>query len=137
NSIAGGCPFQAGTAGYVSFPEPVQGDEVRAKPEKFAEHFNQARLFYESQSPPEQRHIAAAFRFELSKCILPAIRRRTVSMLRNVSEELAAQVATGLGMELPPPMPRALPDEVVPEVETSAALSQMARPGEGDIRSRR
>jgi len=137
NSMAGGCPFQAGGAGFVSFPEPAQGDEVRAKPEKFAEHFNQARLFYESQSEAEQRHIAAAFRFELSKVTIPAIRRRTVAMLRNASEELAAEVAKGLGMELPLAMPRALQEEVVPEVTESPALSQMARPGEGGIRSRR
>jgi len=137
NSIAGGCPFQAGPAGYVPFPEPVQGDEVRAKPEKFAEHFNQARLFYESQSEAEQRHIAAAFRFELSKVTIPAIRERTVSMLRNASEALAAEVAAGLGMPLPPPMPRALEEDVVPEVEVSPALSQMARPGDAGIRSRR
>jgi len=137
NSIAGGCPFQAGSAGYVSFPEPVHGEEVRAKLEKFAEHFNQARLFYESQSEPEQRHIAAAFRFELSKVTIPAIRERTVSMLRNASEELAAEVAAGLGMPLPPPMPRALEEEVAPEVDVSPALSQMSRPGEAGVRSRR
>src|SRR5690606_9389312 len=137
NSIAGGCPFQAGSAGFVSFPEPVQGDEVRAKPEKFAEHSNQARLFWNSQSPAEQRHIAAAFRFELSKVTSPAIRRRTVAMLRNVSEELAAEVAEGLGMELPPAMPRVLQEEVEPEVTESPPLSQLFRPGEGGIRSRR
>src|SRR5690554_4002832 len=137
NSIAGGCPFQAGSAGYVSFPEPVHGEEVRAKPEKFAEHFNQVWLFYESQSEPEQRHIAAAFRFELSKVTIPAIRERTVSMLCNASEELAAEVAAGLGMPLPPPMPRALEEEVAPEVDVSPALSQMSRPGEAGVRSRR
>src|SRR5690606_38569957 len=137
NSMAGGCPFQAGGAGFVSFPEPVQGDEIRAKPEKFAEHFNQARLFYESQSETEQRHIAAAFRFELSKVTIPAIRRRTVAMLRNASEELAAEVAAGLGMELPPAMPRAIDHEVEPEITRSPPLSQTFRPGEGGIRSRR
>lgn len=137
NSMAGGCPFQAGGAGFVSFPEPVQGDEIRAKPEKFAEHFNQARLFYESQSEAEQRHIAAAFRFELSKVTIPAIRRRTVAMLRNASEELAAEIAEGLGMELPPPMPRAIEHKVEAEVTQSPPLSQTFRPGEGGIRSRR
>src|SRR5690606_27550482 len=67
NSMGGGCPFQSGVAGFVPFPEPVQHDEVRGKPEKFAEHFNQASLFFNSQSAPEQAHIIAAFRFELSK----------------------------------------------------------------------
>ena len=129
NSLGGGCPFQAGAAGYVSFPEPVQQDEVRGKPEKFAEHYNQAAMFYNSQSPVEKAHIAAAFRFELSKLTVPAIRRRVVSMLRNVSDDLAAQVAEGLGMPMPDPMPRALPEAPKPEVDKSAPLSMFARPG--------
>nr|WP_289241761.1 catalase-related domain-containing protein [Delftia sp.] len=37
--------------------------------------------------------MAAAFRFELSKVTVPAIRERMVSSLRNVFEELANQVA--------------------------------------------
>ena len=60
---------------HVSFTEQDQG-KVRAKPELFAEHYNQARLFYESQSKVEQAHIVAAFRFELSKVTVPAIRTR-------------------------------------------------------------
>lgn len=137
NSLAGGCPFQAGAAGFVSFAEPAQGDEVRAKPEKFAEHYAQATLFYDSQSPAERRHIADAFRFELSKVTVPAVRQRVVSMLRNASEELAVEVARGLGMPLPPKMPRASTAEATPEVSLSPALSLLARPGEGGIRTRK
>ena len=137
NSLAGGCPFQAGGAGFVSFPEPVEQDEVRGKPEKFAEHFNQAALFFNSQTPIEQAHIAAAFRFELSKLTVPAIRERVVSMIRNASEELAAQVADGLGMDLPAAMPRALPKPPKAEVAGSEALSMFARPGQGGIATRK
>jgi catalase len=55
----GGCPFQAGAAqGFVSVPARIRADEeqgkVRAKPEKFADHYTQATLFYESQTPVEQ-----------------------------------------------------------------------------------
>lgn len=137
NSLAGGCPFQAGSAGFVSFPEPVEQDEVRGKPEKFAEHFNQASLFFDSQTSAEQAHIAAAFRFELSKLTVPSIRRRVVSMLRNVSEDLAAQVAEGLGMDLPQPMPRALARPPKPEVDKSDFLSLSSHPGDGSIASRK
>jgi catalase len=49
----------------------VQEDKVRGKPEKFGEHYAQATLFYESQTPVERAHIAAAFRFELSKLRYP------------------------------------------------------------------
>ena len=138
NSLAGGCPFQAGAAqGFVSVPARIQAQEaqgkVRAKPEKFADHYTQAQLFYASQSPVEQAHIAAAFRFELSKVTVPAVRERMVASLRNVSDALAQQVAAGLGMEvLPPAMPRALEKPAAPEVTTSAALSLFARPGSGD-----
>jgi catalase len=136
NSLGGGCPFQAGAAGFQSFPEPVQGDKVRAKPEKFADHFSQATLFWNSQTPYEKAHIVRGFRFELTKVQVPAIRRRTVSMLRNVAEELAQAVADGLGMPLPKAMPR-LVEPPPPEVTTSPALSLTARPGKGDIRGRR
>ena len=136
NSLAGGCPFQAGTMGFESFPEAVAEDKVRGKPAKFAEHYAQATLFYDSQTPVEQAHIASAFRFELSKVGVPAIRERMVSSLVNVSEELAAEVAAGLGMEVPEAMPRALEAPGKPEVATSPALSLTAMPGECGIRTR-
>jgi catalase len=137
NSLGGGCPFQAGAKGFVSFPEPIHEDKVRGKPEKFADHYTQARLFFESQTPVEQAHIAAAFRFELSKVTVPAIRVRMLSGLRNASEELAAKVAAGLGMDLPDPMPRVLEQPAKPEVQRSEPLSLMARPGAGGIRARK
>jgi catalase len=137
NSLAGGCPFQAGTGGFMSFPEEIDEHKVRGKPEKFAEHYNQARLFYESQSAVEKSHIIQAFRFELTKVQTVAIRTRMVAGLRNVSEELARGVADGLGMELPEPLPRVLERAPQPEVESSSALSLLARPGEQGIATRR
>ncbi|WP_041376637.1 catalase [Polaromonas naphthalenivorans] len=143
NSLAGGCPFQAGAAqGFVTVPARLQAQEeqakVRGKPEKFADHYTQATLFYESQTPAEQAHIAAAFRFELSKVTVPAIRQRTVSMLRNASEALAKKVAEGLGMDtLPDAMPLALAQPAKPEVTVSPPLSLMARPGDGSIKARK
>ena len=143
NSLAGGCPFQAGAAqGFVSVPARIEAKEaqgkVRAKPEKFADHYTQARLFLDSQTPVEQAHIAAAFRFELSKVTVPAIRERMVSSLRNVSDDLANQVAQGLGMEaLPPAMPRALAKPPKPEVAKSPTLSLFARPGDGSLLGRK
>lgn len=142
NSLAGGCPFQAGAAqGFTSVAARLQAKEeqakVRAKPELFAEHYQQARLFYESQSPVEQAHIAAAFRFELSKVTVPAIRARMVASLRNASEDLAAKVAEGLRMPLPDAMPRAIGKVPKPEVTRSPALSLLARPGDGSIAGRK
>jgi len=137
NSLAGGCPFQAGAMkGFVSFPQPVQEDKVRGKPEKFADHYTQATLFFDSLTPPEQRHLAAGFRFELSKLTVPAIRERMVASLVNVSPELAAAVAEGLGIDVPAPLPRALETPAKPEVTQSARLSQKAFPGDGRIATR-
>lgn len=142
NSLGGGCPFQAGAAGFVSFPKAIEPDnspidKVRGKPEKFAEHYSQATLFFDSQSPQEQAHIVGGFRFELSKVTVPAIRRRVVSSLRNVSAALASQVAEGLGLELPDPMPRAIKRAPKPEISVSKALSLLALPGDGGIASRK
>jgi catalase len=136
NSLAGGCPFQAGASGFVSFPEPMFEDKLRGKAEKFAEHYAQATLFFNSQSDVEKAHIVAAFRFELSKVTLPAIRERMLASLVNVSPALAAAVAAGLGIDVPKALPKALADPPAPEVELSPALSLLALPGECGIRTR-
>jgi len=137
NSLGGGCPFQAGMSGYVSFPQPVQEDKVRGKPAKFADHYSQATLFWNSQTPVERDHIVAAFRFELTRVQVPAVRERMVSVLRNVDERLAQRVADGLGMALPAAQARALEPPVRSRVEASPALSLFAHPGDGGVRGRR
>jgi catalase len=124
----------------VSFPEPRQDDDhkVRGKAERFADHYTQATLFWNSQSDVEKQHIVNAFRFELSRVQTPAIRERMVSGLMNVAARLAEPVAAGLGMrELPMPMPKVMARKITPEVSVSKALSLFARPGDGSIRSRR
>jgi catalase len=142
NSLGGGCPFQAGAAGFVSFPKAVEldnapVDKVRGRPEKFAEHYAQAKLFYESQTEVEKAHIRGAFRFELSKLTVPAIRARVISSLLNVSKDLASGLAQDLGIELPEPMPRAVKKALKAEVSVSPALSLKALPGDGGIATRR
>ncbi len=140
NSLGGGCPFQAGAAGFVSFPERTEPDahKVRGKAERFADHYTQATLFWNSQTPVEKTHIINAFRFELSRVQTPAVRERMVSGLMNVAPELAEAVGTGLGLrQMPAPMPKALQKNVKPEVARSPALSLFARPGDGSVRARR
>lgn len=144
NSLAGGCPFQAGPGGFVSYAEKLaqasreaEPTKLRAKPEKFAEHYAQARLFYRSQTPLEQQHIADAFRFELTRVQTPAIRERMVAMLRHVDEALALKVAKGLGMTRLPEAPPLVAPVPEGEVQVSPGLSLKARPGDGSIRTRR
>ena len=134
NSLGGGCPFQAGSAqGFETVAARLKSDDaqfkVRGKPEKFADHYTQARLFYESQTPTEQLHIVAAFTFELGKVTVTAVRERMVASLRNVSAKLAQGVADGLGMkQLPPAMPCAIEQPAKPEIACSESLSLMHRP---------
>ena len=136
NSLAGGCPFQAGMQGFSSFPEPIAEDKVRGKPEKFADHYSQATLFYKSQSPVEQQHIINAFRFELTRVQTQAVRERVVSLLVNVDAELAQRVADGLGFPLPDAAPLAS-DMEFPVLDASPALSETFYPGDGSIKTKR
>jgi catalase len=137
NSLGGGCPFQHGAArGFTSFPDPTPEDKVRGKPEKFADHYTQATLFWNSQAEVEKAHIVRAFRFELTKVQVPAIRERMLANLANVHPDLASRVASGLGVEVPEPSPLAM-DPVEPEVTESPALSLFARPGDGRIATRK
>ena len=103
NTVRGGCPMQAGRdiGGFVSYAERIDARKVRARGEKFFDHFNQAALFFRSQSAPEQHHIVQALRFELGKVTRPAIRERMLVLLAQVNETLAAKVGEGLGMAVP------------------------------------
>jgi catalase len=117
--------------------EPL-AHKVRGKAERFADHYTQATLFWNSQTPVEKTHIINAFKFELSRVQTPAVRERMVSGLMNVAPELAEAVAVGLGIRpMPVAMPKVLRTEVTPEVTTSPSLSLFARPGDGSVRTRR
>ena len=137
NSLGGGCPYQAGTMGFMSFPQHVEEHKVRGKPQKFAEHYNQATLFWNSQSDVEKAHIVNAFRFELTKVQTVAVRKRMVAGLRNVAAELAERVAAGLGFAVPEALPKVLSRTPRAEVQSSPSLSLLARPGDGSIATRR
>ena len=119
------------------FREPIHDDKVRGKPEKFADHYTQATLFWNSQTPIEKAHIIRAYRFELTKVQSTGVRERVVSMLANVATDLAEAVAAELGMEVPEPMPKALDNPQKPEIDASPRLSLFARPGDGSIRTRK
>lgn len=100
NSAGGekGGPRECPETGFQSFPDAVSGEKRRERSESFADHYSQARQFYISQTKNEQRHIAQALIFELSKVENPAIRTRAVSHLPNIDEKLADTVAKGLGL---------------------------------------
>jgi catalase len=89
------------TANAATGPDE-EGEKLRIRAERFADHYSQARLFYRSQDAHEQAHIASSFVFELSKVgLLDQVPSRMVANLRNVDEDLAKRVADGLGIPLP------------------------------------
>ncbi|WP_027684933.1 catalase [Rhizobium leguminosarum] len=119
-------PRESPVQGYRHFPAEEQGPKVRLRPESFADHYSQARQFYISQTPPEQRHIAAALIFELSKVETPVIRERMVSHLLNIDETLASKVGHALGFKsMPNPADAAMPTRQ--DLEPSPALSIIER----------
>jgi catalase len=92
-------------AGFRSHATPDDGVKGRVRAESFADHFTQARLFYRSQTPPEQAHIASALVFELSKVQTAHVRETVIGQLRHIDADLAQRVADGLGLDQLPPAP--------------------------------
>ena len=123
-----GGPRESARAGFASAgrvaEETDPAPKLRIRAERFADHYSQARLFYRSQTPIEQAHIASALVFELSKVALEHVRSRVLASLRNVDDDLASRVAAGLAMPLPP----ALAPAVEPiDMKPSPALSIVGR----------
>ncbi len=103
NTLGAGCPFQAMVkdGGFATYAEKIDAQKIRGRSESFFDHFSQARLFFQSQSAPEQAHIVKALRFELGKVETVAIRERMLFMLSQVDKSLASRVAKGLGLDVP------------------------------------
>ena len=120
-----GGPRENPAMGTRSFAEPAEGPKQRLRPESFADHYSQARQFYLSQTPPEQKHIVDALVFELSKVERPDIRARMVSHLLNIDQDFAGSVADGLGIDLPKPAKAARPTNM--KLRASDALSIQKR----------
>jgi catalase len=119
NSLGGGCPYQAkiNEGGFSSFNERIDAHKVRERSESFNDHFGQAKLFFNSQTPTEKSHIVKALRFELGKVDTTAIRIRMLGLLSQIDMDLADKVAQGLGATVPPVLETPLNHGVSPENE--------------------
>jgi catalase len=110
--------------GFTSFAAQEDGEQLRIRPESFADHYSQARLFFTSQTESEQNHIVSALVFELSKCVVPRVREAVLSRLIHIDQNLAMRVAAGLGIaEIAPADVAAEPQDMKP----SPALSLLAK----------
>ena len=92
---------------------------------RFADHYSQARLFFSSQTAPEQAHIASALVFELSKVEALHIRQAMVGHLRHIDEGLARRVADGLALDALPDAP--VPAAPVQDMKPSPALQLIGK----------
>ena len=124
NGWAKGGPRADPALGHRSHAEPMQGEKRRLRAESFADHYSQARQFYISQTAVEQKHLADALIFELSKVETPAIRTRMVAHLPNIDGALARTVAEGLGLaEVPQAhVPAQTPDTTLPASDALSIL---------------
>ncbi|TIX52136.1 catalase [Alteraurantiacibacter aquimixticola] len=112
------CPMR----GFTSYEAPVESPKIRVRSETFADHYSQARQFYISQTPVEQTHMANALTFELSKVERMDIRERMIGHLRHIDDDLAKEVADGIGLEkLPEKVPVAR--KPITDLPESPALS--------------
>jgi catalase len=125
SSLGADIAHESAANGYKTYPNPEAGAQLRVRSETFADHYTQARMFYASQTAPEQNHIVSALVFELSKCLVPRVREAVLSRLVNIDQTLAMRVAAGLGLK----------SEIVPadapvpakEMEPSPMLSILAK----------
>lgn len=118
--------------GSRSFAEAAVGSKGRVRPESFADHYSQARMFFRSQSVLEQAHIASALVFELSKVQTPHVRSAVVSQLRVIDEELGQRVAKGLGLSpVPDAVQPAVPVQDLPVSPATRIIDRMKPTLEG------
>lgn len=151
NSLGGGCPFQAkmNEGGFTSYAERIDAKKIRERSKSFLDHFSQATLFFNSQSPAEQDHIVNALSFELSNVTVEAIRERMLGILSKIDMGLAAKVSANIGVAIPKKTGQlnfSVPADANPKsydsviakssVEKSAALS-MANTPKDSIQTRK
>jgi catalase len=134
NSLDPAGPRESPRHGFHSVAEANPEPKARLRPESFADHYSQARLFYRSLTPPEQSHLAAAIAFEQGKVETEAIRARVLGHLAVIDEALLAEVCARLGVDaatVEPASPAVPPQDLPPAL----SLSQLAS-RQGDLRGR-
>ena len=129
NSLGEGFPKPATPAqgGYAHYAERIAGHAIRARSPSFADHFSQARLFLDSQSPVERAHLTDALAFELGKVEREEVRKRVVDViLAAIDPQLAGAVAKAIGV----PFRKAGGAPLKPQKPSPAlSLVTIAKPG--------
>ncbi|KAG8879359.1 hypothetical protein FRB97_001744 [Tulasnella sp. 331] len=98
-------PIPESHGGYLHAPAPLPGGvKERVRGPKFAEHYGQATMFYNSMSEVEKLHIIEALSFELGKVDEKSIQQKIVDHLNMIDNSLAAQVASAVDVSIPKPV---------------------------------
>lgn len=121
-----GGPRENHEIGFTSLTVKLSGEKMRTRPESFADHFSQARQFFLSQTPLEQKHVIDAITFELSKVETPSIRDRVLGLLLNIDQRMAHKISVNLGIALPKAITPARP--VLTDLTVSNSLSILKKP---------
>lgn len=103
NSLANNTPSTSSLeeGGFVHYEEKVEGRVIQARSESFNDFFSQARLFWNSMSPPEKKHIIDAFSFELGNVKSRSVRQQVVDMFVHVDKQMATIIANNTGVNRP------------------------------------
>ena len=104
NSLADNTPAEVTptAGGFTHYPAEVQGAITRERPSgKFGDHFSQARLFWNSMSPPEKHNLFITFNFHVARIKNKKVRQQVVDMFAHVATELATKMAEHVGVNLP------------------------------------
>ncbi|KAF8325754.1 uncharacterized protein EI90DRAFT_3146600 [Cantharellus anzutake] len=101
----GAHPVPPDEGGYLVSGQPIESHahKTRARGPKFAEHWDQATLFYNSLSTVEKQHLVATIGFELGKVEDIRVHKNVIAYLNNIDNDLARKVAVQIS--IPPPDP--------------------------------
>ncbi|QQZ08971.1 catalase [Heyndrickxia vini] len=94
-------PVPVEKGGYEHYQEKVEGNKIRGRSDSFLDFYSQAKLFYNSLAPYEQRHVKNAFSFELGKCKCDMVKYNAVDLINHIDRQLAKEVAENIGTLLP------------------------------------
>ena len=101
--------LEAGTFGRLRAPKVKQHISIYLKfllmmqLVQFAEHVNQAQLFYNSLSPVEQEHIKSAAQFELGRVDSRLVQERMMARFAEIDYDMAVDIAEGFGLPVEKP----------------------------------
>ena len=103
NSLAENSPHTTPVeeGGYESYPKHVEGRAVRGLSDSFNDHYTQPRIFWNSMTDVERKHLIDAYSFHLGKVMSESVRQQNVELLARIDEELGNTVADNIGVDRP------------------------------------